>query len=208
MFLATIFSLLAFWMSGIATGLVFAGEAAGAAVPEIEVETNLKTSHYEVKVSNCSRVEEALNQARPWKSGEPFDAMTTWKVDWTYCGLRDASLCKLKSGKVTVSILITVPRIVFPKNAPSELKQTWRTYLRDLYEHEEGHARIATKAVAGVKQELLTLGSFDSLEELDAAVTDAGNRIIDRCLEKEREYDRTTGHGTHQSLASRAQFSR
>lgn len=163
--------------------------------PAVEVVVDLKTKQYEVKVASSSRIQEALRQARPWKDEHPFDAVTHWTVAWRYSVSQSESRFRLKSGHVTVSILITMPGLVFPKITPAPVKQTWRTFIRDLLEHEEGHARIATDAGAAVREELLALGSFESLEALDAAVSAAGNRVIDVYLEKEREFDRITGHG-------------
>lgn len=164
--------------------------------PPVEVVVELKTSYYDVKVADSLRVEEALHRARPWDEDMPFDAMTHWTVNWTYQARRAGERFRVNSGKVTVSILITMPRLVFPKIMPRfQEVQTWRTCMRDLYEHEEGHARIATEAGEAVQKEMLALGCFPTPEELDAAVTAVSNRVIDDYLEKEREFDRLTSHG-------------
>lgn len=172
--------------------------SSSAARSPVEVVVELKTSYYDVKVTDSLRVAEAMHRARPWDEDTPFDAMTHWTVDWTYHASRDGDRFRVNSGKVTVSILITMPRLVFPKIMPRVQEvQTWRTCMRDLYEHEEGHARIATEAGEAVRKEMLALGSYPTPEELDAAVTAVSNRVIDDSLEKEREFDRLTSHGRH-----------
>ncbi len=91
-----------------------------------------------------------------------------------------------------------MPRVTFTKDTPSELVRWWQAYAKDLAEHELGHINIARQATATVQKEFAALGSFGSREELEVAVKNTGNRVIGFYVQKEKEYDRSTGHGFRQ----------
>ncbi len=74
----------------------------GNAASLFQVKIEVKTNYYSIVGSNhYYQLREALAQNRPWKKDEPYDAVTDWKVNWSYRSAWNGPPFYIDSGQIT-----------------------------------------------------------------------------------------------------------
>lgn len=127
-----------------------------------------------------------------------FTGQTDWHIEWRACLEAHGKGCRVSGVVSTVNVTYTLPRWADREAAPPHLRERWDRYITSLVAHEKGHGTIA-RHVAGMIDESL-VGLVDD-GSCDALTAEAGRRVegvMQRGENLQREYDRSTGHGSTQ----------
>lgn len=127
-----------------------------------------------------------------------FTGQTDWHIEWRACFEPIASGCRIGGVTTTVNVAYTMPQWADRDDASAQLRARWDRYFVNLTAHEKGHGEIAGRIARMIEQSLVgrtTQSDCDMLGSDAGAIVD---EIMQRGEELQREYDRTTGHGTTQ----------
>lgn len=164
--------------------------------PKLTVEAT--RANYAITGKSAGELRRQLDTLGPKDQSGRFDAYTHWNVRWTYSYDRTAAACAVTDVKVTVTVKITMPEWSPPPDASPELVSSWNRYIKALERHENGHR---DNGVAAGRDVLSTLRSFGSRGTCTKSGEDAnatGLEVVKRYQAKDKDYDRTTGHGRTQ----------
>src|SRR5206468_12101800 len=106
--------------------------------------------YYAVSGASSWQIREQIDRKRPWK--QPGDGLTTWKIDWSFTTLRGDSGCRLQSLEIKTQVTITLPQWTPPGDADEALKERWKSYIKALGAHEDGHRKLAVAAAAELRK--------------------------------------------------------
>jgi predicted secreted Zn-dependent protease len=171
-------------------------EKRNAVIPAVVTE---KYEYYEV----CGYCEKDLQcdlkqKCIKWNDGRKYDSVTNWKVKWHY-GLNLApEACTTDSFTVTVDITFQLPKWVHNGDAPQPLMDKWDTFMKNLLVHEQGHRDMAVEAATEFTRAVAELSPVPTCAELDREVNALGQERMKKLLKDQKNYDKTTNHGTTQ----------
>ena len=164
---------------------------------QAEVQERLQEQFYDLQVASGQSLSRAIDQASPIRqNGQIYHAYTSWQVQWNYWWReqRDGR-CQIDLTRTQLHATITLPRL---SGGDAQQRQRFTQYLSALREHELGHYRIGQAAAAEIDAALLQTPEHPSCAELQRQANQRANAILQRHIERERRYDRDTGHGRTQ----------
>lgn len=135
------------------------GAAGDRAPPGLEV--NVAERFYEVSGTSASALNGALAREGPTVRGRKAQAVTEWRVSWSFVPVRRGSVCVSSQPQVRVRVVTTLPHWLDLDVAPESLAMDWSLFLERLKHHESEHQDIAMKS----GRELLAV--LDGLEAED-----------------------------------------
>lgn len=171
--------------------------AAAHAASQAGVTETREQRLYEVRQAPGTSLLQALNQASSIREGgQVFHGYTDWKVQWNYRYLQQPDgRCAVTSVDVHLAVTMTLPTL---KESSPEGAGQFATYLRNLAEHEDGHARIGQATARGLDRTLAQLPSMASCPLLEREIARIGAEAIDRGRRDNKAYDAATKHGCTQ----------
>ena len=152
-----------------------------------------KTNYYNVTGENQREIRESLQRARPWRDG--FDANTDWDVRWSFNTRGTDAGCQCEGLKTTTTITMTLPRWITATNTTPTVKSWWLDFHQRLMEHESGHGQIGLSAAAEIRKQTGTVNTAADCGTLRQQINSTAHRIVDQHRERDKDYDRRTGHG-------------
>ena len=156
--------------------------------------------YYDIDGSSAGALRDQIRRLGPKdESGTAHDALTVWSLEWTYGTARQGDSCALKDVRVTLNVSVTLPRWTPPATATSRLKDSWRTYLRNVRLHEAGHRTIAERNARELMAALTPLRGA-SCQSLSDEATRLAERIVADGRARNRAYDVQTKHGQTQGV--------
>jgi predicted secreted Zn-dependent protease len=178
----------------LALGITLWVSILGVAVAEPVV--NLQTKYYHISGESVRELRRSMSEKRP--KGQTHDALTTWNVTYSYSSRQVEGGVVIQNPKVSVAILTTLPHWNPPKDADPVLVERWRTFLRALQLHENGHAAIGTQAAREVETQLAAIPRQPNAEVLKQVVDTVSQQVIGAAREREKQFDLQTSHGQKQ----------
>ena len=155
-------------------------------------------TYYDVHGDSIDEVRRSLTARGPGG----FHGETRWAVTWRYSlnGTRTpgrGGTCGLSSFETNVDVSMHMPRHVGGGDAA--LSREWSRYQTALNEHERGHAHYAREAAAEMERRVRALATRGgTCGSLGPAIDRLCREIVSEYKRRDREYDRTTGHGRTQ----------
>jgi predicted secreted Zn-dependent protease len=159
------------------------------------VEMRVRERHYTVVGSSASQILDAMGLLGPIRGGVRYGAYTDWEVGWRLCPRAVEGGVVAADARVTVEVVVTLPRWQRPRSAPESLAQRWQRYLAALRRHEGGHVEIAEAAGRVVAERLAALAPAPSVAALELAARAAAELAAERLRRVERDFDATSRHG-------------
>ncbi len=127
-----------------------------------------------------------------------FTGQTDWHIEWRPCYQPVGAGCRIGGIDSTVNVTYTLPQWADRSAAPQRLRERWDNYIAGLTAHEKGHGEIAVRVALLIERELVGLADFHSCN----VVGEASARIVEEVMQRgealQRDYDRTTAHGSRQ----------
>src|SRR5881296_2765150 len=137
-----------------------------------------REQYYDIDGSSAGALRNQISRLGPKdESGTSHDALTVWSLEWTYGTAQRGDGCALRDVKVTLNVSVTLPRWKPPPTATSRLKDSWRTYLRNVRLHEGGHRTIAERNARELMAALTPLHGA-SCQSLANEATRLAERIV------------------------------
>jgi predicted secreted Zn-dependent protease len=166
----------------------------GAAVVQEHVQRP-----YPVHLQPGQTLRQALQAATPIVvDGRRFHGYTRWHVRWNYRWWREASgRCAITEVTTRLSTEVQLPEL---HNASPQQQATFDRYLRALAQHEQGHAQFGRDAAQAIDQGIARLPAAADCATLERNADALGRRLLQEHVEREKQYDRDTGHGAAQGV--------
>ena len=159
-----------------------------------------REQYYDIDGSSAGALRDQIRRLGPKdESGTSHDALTVWSLEWGYATAHRGDSCALRDVKVTLHVSVTLPRWTPPATATAQLKDSWRTYLRNVRLHESGHRTIAERNARELMTALTALRGT-SCDALSDQATRTAEQIVADGRAKNRAYDVQTQHGQTQGV--------
>lgn len=159
----------------------------------------VEITHYEVFGESAAALRTSLNHERPQAvPGGEHDGYTWWRVTWYFSFDNSDRECSLTGIRTRLATQVFLPHWSMPSDPPTALVDKWSRYISALAAHEEGHVQIARDAEAAVRNAVADTPPARSCSKLRKQLDSAVMHAIEEHKEREREYDRTTKHGSTQ----------
>jgi predicted secreted Zn-dependent protease len=159
-----------------------------------QVGDQLSYTYYEVNVRS-GKLAPQINAQTPIRQDGVHYARTQWNVSWRFRWNEGPGGCRFTSVNVNLRTEITLPRL---NGASPQQAALFERFMPALREHETGHHQIAQEAARAIDAQLRGIPAMDTCPALEAQANRDAQRILERYREKERQYDRDTGHGKTQ----------
>jgi len=177
-----------------------APDSAALARAALGASITAREQYYDIDGSSAGALRDQIRRLGPKdESGSAHDALTVWSLEWTYGTAQRGDSCALKDVRVTLNVSVTLPRWTPPATATARLKDSWRTYLRNVRLHEAGHRTIAERNARELMAALTPLRGA-SCESLANEATRLAERIVADGRARNRAYDVQTKHGQTQGV--------
>ncbi|MEP3234151.1 MAG: DUF922 domain-containing protein [Hyphomicrobiales bacterium] len=98
--------------------------------------------------------------------------------------------CRVQKSKVTVDVVIHLPRWANYRRANKFAKLSWDTLFADIKKHELTHAEIAKDYGTRIQKKIVNYGSRSSCSSLQAAISRSSNRLLKKHDRAQRKFDR------------------
>ena len=173
------------------TVLLYFTSGAAIAKPELKEET----LYYQVSGDNAEALRQQINsRSSAQQDGRTYGAYTRWNVRWHYDWATTDSYCSMTTVTTQVDVTYTLPQWVDRKAAPAQLQKKWDRYYNALIDHEHGHKEFGLKAAKAIELALSGMG-HESCDRLQHDANSKGNKILDKYIAREKQYDIKTRHG-------------
>src|SRR6266581_9526343 len=177
-----------------------AADSAALARTAPRAAVTAREQYYDIDGSSAGALRNQISRLGPKdETGTSHDALTVWSLEWTYGTAQRGDSCALKDVRVTLNVSVTLPRWTPPATATARLKDSWRTYLRNVKVHEGGHRTIAERNARELMTALTPLRGA-SCESLSQEATRLAERIVADGRARNRAYDVQTKHGQTQGV--------
>ncbi|MEP1441794.1 MAG: DUF922 domain-containing protein [Hyphomicrobiales bacterium] len=98
--------------------------------------------------------------------------------------------CKVIKSKVTVDVVIHLPRWANYRRANKFAKLSWDKLFEDIKTHELVHAKIAKDFGTQIQNKIESLGSRSSCQSLERVVSRNSQRLLNKHDRAQRKFDR------------------
>lgn len=160
---------------------------------------SISHTYYDVTPTSPRNLLATLLKASPVTSdGKKFIGYTNWWVDWTYTTRNESGMCAVATVDTQVTITYTMPRLTDSIAIPSAVRDKFVTFHARLMTHEEGHADHGIFAAREIEKAIISLPRHSSCASLSPLARQTADAIIDKYKQKDKDYDRLTGHGRTQ----------
>ncbi len=168
-----------------------------AAVAQAAVTEENIQQPYTVRIQPDQSLRQALNAATPIAvDDQRFHGYTRWNVRWAFRWWREASgRCTITEVTTRLRIEMQLPEL---RSATPAQQALFDRYLRALSRHEQGHAQFGRDAAHAIDRGIANLPAAPDCATLDREANALGRRLIGEHVEREKQYDRDTGHGATQ----------
>lgn len=127
-----------------------------------------------------------------------FTGQTDWHIEWRACFEQSGTRCRIGGVVSNVNVTYTLPRWADRDLAPAQLRERWDRYMASLDRHEKGHGEIALEVARLIEASLVGRVDDDACETLNVDSTRLVDEVMQRGEVMQREYDRSTMHGSAQ----------
>jgi len=173
--------------------------ALGAPLAFAAVVEEEKANHYDVMGTSEAELRGDMRAKGPAsENGRRFDGYTRWNVHWNFRYDTRGRACQITSVQTRLQTTITLPRWANEAQGSAALRQKWASYLTALTAHEQGHRRIGLDAAHEIDRTIAALPPESDCDALGRRANAVANQILERHLQRERDYDRDTAHGATQ----------
>lgn len=160
-----------------------------------------QTIYYQIKGKTIQELRQQMNQLGPHdeKENRRYDAYTRWRFEYNYRYTTVQNQCKITMANVNITIKFTMPQWRNQEQSSPEIVNHWHQYIRNLQLHENGHKQHGIDAGREMWQILQQMPAYSSCPALKRAIEEKASEITQKYGQKDKDYDKITGHGRTQS---------
>src|SRR3989442_4893440 len=172
-----------------------AADSAALARAALRATIAAREQYYDIDGSSAGALRDQIRRLGPKdESGTSHDALTGWSLEWASATARRGDGGARRDVKVSLHVSVTFPRWTPPATATAQLKDSWRTYLRNVRLHESGHRTIAERNARELMTALTALHGT-SCNALSDQATRTAEQIVADGPARERSHDVQTQPG-------------
>lgn len=162
-------------------------------------DVDVRYNYYDAIPLSRQQLLPVLLQASPVTSeGKKYIGHTDWLLNWHYTTGMQNGLCRIASVKTRVTITYIMPRLGNSPAIPRDVTDKFNGFYARLMAHEEGHADNGVFAAREIESVLARLPGQAECSSLQSTTQQTANAIIEKYKQKDKDYDRITGHGRTQ----------
>lgn len=139
-----------------------------------------------------------MNQCGPKMDGEPYDAMTTYTMNWSWNLLPSYTDCRVIDPVVGINVDIYIPNWNAPSDVQAGLTSKWLTFVDRLTYHENNHMQIEVDGARDMLSALQSQPAYATCDEANNSASAVANDFFNRTNNATTELDDTTNHGQTQ----------
>ncbi|WP_088891747.1 DUF922 domain-containing Zn-dependent protease [Leptolyngbya ohadii] len=168
--------------------------------PAISLPVSVRYDFYPIDGRTADELRSQMLEYSPVKdaSGNSFDALTHWHIQWNFRFNRTRNSCSARAVNTRLDVTFTMPQWKAAQPISSALQSEWDEYMKALTLHEDGHKKNGVEAAQAVLQALKQLPPYSNCRDLEKAAQQTADRIITAHNQRDIDYDRATGHGRTQ----------
>jgi predicted secreted Zn-dependent protease len=187
-------------ISGLILASVLASQAGAAPVSGFTVVIEEEPTYYDVEGRTSAELSKAMETSGVVDEADGYRgaAGTASAVTVRFAREMKDGRCVLKGAKVTVSVVMRLPRWKAPDDAEASVKDWWRKAAAAIRGHEDGHQQIDVEAGRNVLNYIQDVPPETSCDKLDDRVNAEILRGQDEEFRNNVEYDKRTKHGKTQ----------
>ena len=137
----------------------------------------LKTDYYLISGGTASEIRNNIDRKTPIReNGTSYDAHTDWFVKWNYWWDHSNGLCTITKVETKVNIQFILPKLKTSSTLPKALRKKWKTYMKALLRHEDGHKNIGIRAANEIESKILNMASRRTCKQLEIDANHIGNK--------------------------------
>lgn len=160
-----------------------------------EAIESIEYKYYVISPRSPYEIKPELMRHSPIREGSgSFNGHTDWFIDWKYQAAPGPYGCRLHSIRTTVRVVHTLPAL--SKNVTD--KQTievFNKFNEALTQHEKNHGNNGLLAAREIDKALNGMQPHPDCRYLTRTADDIGNSIVQKYIQADNEYDRTTNSG-------------
>ncbi len=159
------------------------------------------TTYYKISGDTPAELRTQMNTLGPSDHATRVDAKTSWYITWHYNWHYDTpshNPCYVTNVQVRGNITYLLPEWINQDQGNSALQTNWNNYLRNLTNHEQGHANNGKQAAIEIEKALLNVPPQDNCMVLENRLNAAAKKVIEEHNAWDVQYDADTSHGKKQ----------
>ena len=123
-----------------------------------------------------------------------FTIHANWSIDWEYKAAPGPNGCKLYDIKTKVYVVHTLPSLS-EQVIDKQTIETFNKFNDALTQHQDKHGNIGLSAAREIDETLQTIQPQQNCQHLARMVGATGRSIVQKYIQYDHEYDRTTNYG-------------
>ena len=169
----------------------------GLACAQAAVQEEHAERKYAVHAEPNQSLREALNAATPILiNGKRFHGYTRWYVRWQFQWAPDPQGgCRITQVNTRLTTEVQLPDL---RRATEAQQARFSRYLPALSHHEQGHVQVGRDAAQAIDRGIADLPAASDCATLERNANTLGQALLQEYVEREKQFDVTTGHGATQ----------
>ena len=156
--------------------------------------THTRFKHYFIYPHTKAEISTLLHDESPiYQDGKIYHGSTRWDIRYNYKYRKIGNQCKIYKADVTLDIIYTMPKLLYPEQIEKNIRNTFKNYYNALFKHERNHMKYAENAARETEQFLLHYKGRCNSIKYD--IRKKTTKIFNNCKKINRNYDQRTGHG-------------
>ena len=152
---------------------------------------------YAVQAEPNQSLREALNAATPILiNGKRFHGYTRWYVRWQFQWAPDPQgRCRITQVNTRLTTEVQLPDL---RRGTEAQQARFDRYLPALSQHEQGHVQVGRDAAQAIDRAIADMPAASDCATLERNANTLGQALLQEHIEREKQFDVTTGHGATQ----------
>jgi len=176
------------------SGLLFFLSILGSNANASYLETTM-TEYYTISPRAPQDILRELNWHSPIREhGTTFHGHTDWNISWNYKVQQIPGGCTISGIQTRIDIKYTLP-ILNERTTNAATVLRFKAFNDALIKHEHNHGANGLKAANEIDAALHSIAPQRNCQQLDRYANQLGHGIIQRYIDIDNEYDRSTQNG-------------
>ena len=169
----------------------------GLACAQAAVQEEHAERKYAVHAEPNQSLREALNAATLiLVNGKRFHGYTRWYVRWQFQWAPDPQgRCRITQVKTRLTTEVQLPDL---RRGTEAQQARFDRYLPALSQHEQGHVQVGRDAAQAIDRAIADMPAASDCATLERNANILGQALLQEHVEREKQFDVTTGHGATQ----------
>lgn len=176
-------------LSLLTAGALAAMAAMSPASADVKVEVENAT--YQLRGLTTKAIDQDLHRSGRKEQDNIIAGEISDQVSWTFNLAEISGSCRVATSTVLLKLNVVMPVWVDEKQAPQDVRDTWRVYYGNLKAHQDGHASIAIDAANRIGTVIDGATAPGSCANLKASLDATAQQLVQAMEQAQSRYDET-----------------